>query len=384
MKIQCTVSSLAEAVSVVSRAAAAKSTIPITEGILLRTVDDNMLQLTGYDMNMGMRTTIAIRTSQPGSVVVSPKLLLDILRKLPGEDVSLETNADHKLIIRSGVILFSILVLDAENFPELPIIQNETAVELPQKMLRSMIAGTIFSVSDNQTKPILTGSLFQFYGRLFSMVSLDHFRMSVRQELVERDDSAPNLRFVVPGRTLRELERSLNDTDEPVTLCLTKKNILFQCGSLLLISKLLEGEYLTFENALPNNTDYIYRVNTHSIIDSLERIGIIISDTQKTRTACTFSDNTLKVSCVTSTSHAYDETPVNTVAGDGEVQISFNNRYLLEALRAANAANLENRDDENADEVELCMSARLNSCVLRPIGHKRYTYLILPIRPVAE
>ena len=213
MKFSCEKETLLSLIGTASRAVTGKSAMPLLEGLLV-TADANTLTLTGYDLSMGIRTTTEADVIEPGSIVLNARLFYDIVRKLPQDVVYLETDDKLLTTIKCGRAVFNLIATEADEYPALAEVSAETGFSLPQAMLKSMIAQTIFSVSDNESKPIHTGCLFELEGSRLNVVAVDGYRLSVRRETVEGIPG--DMKFVVPGSSLREIERILTEEDGDV------------------------------------------------------------------------------------------------------------------------------------------------------------------------
>ncbi len=254
MKFSCEKALLSTAVSVASRAVAAKSSIPAMEGILVEAGEQ--LRLTGYNLETGIQVTVPAEIQEKGSLVLSARLFGEIVRKMP-DDVVVFSSSGYMVNIKCGLSEFNILGTDPEEFPELPAVEQQNSLTLPQPVLRSMISQTLFAVSDNESRPIHTGSLFEVDDPGLTVVSVDGYRLALRKEAVEKKTGAPSFSFVVPGSALGEVEKICSGEEE-VTVTQGARHILFQTGDVLLVCRRLEGEFLAYRNAIPrNNTIHV-------------------------------------------------------------------------------------------------------------------------------
>ncbi len=206
MKFSCEKEILLGLLGTASRAVTGKSSMPLLEGLLICAAAST-LTVTGYDMSMGIRTTTETDVVEPGSIVINAKLLLDIVRKLPNDVVYIETDDKLMTTIKCGRAVFNLAATEADEFPALAEVSDTTGFSLPQNILKSMISQTIFSVSDNESKPIHTGCLFELDGSRLNVAAVDGYRLSVRRETIE--GMSGDMKFVVPGASLREIERIL-------------------------------------------------------------------------------------------------------------------------------------------------------------------------------
>ncbi len=365
MKFSCEKGLLVSAINVSSRAAATKSAVPSLEGLLVEAGED--VSISGYDLKTGICSTIHADVREPGSVVLNARLFGEIVRKLPDDVVYIQVSENLMVNIRCGMSDFNIMGLSAEEYPELPSVDYQNSVYMKERDLRAQIAETIFAVSDNEARPIHTGALFEVEDNVLTMVAVDGYRLALRREQVARTE-LPNTSFVVPGTALSEVEKIASDSDDLVKITLGSKHIMFTIGMTTLISRRLEGEFLNYRNSIPQTGKYSLEADRRVLISAVERVSLIISEKFKSPVRCVFGEDILKVSTATTLGKATDECPVS---GDGEgLEIGFNNRYLLEALRAA-----------PADKLKLQLSTGVSPCVIVPTdGGGQFLYMILPVR----
>ena len=369
MKFSCDKAVLSAAVSNVSRAVTTRTALQALEGILIRAEGDT-LTLTGYDLELGITTVIPAAVSEEGSIILGARLFGEMIRKLEGGEVFVAS--DDKLLteIRGGGAEFTILGMDAADYPELPGLGDAESLTLPQHALKSMIEQTQFAISQNDTKPVHTGSLFDVMPDSVTVVSVDGYRMAVRRELC---DTGLETRFVVPGKTLSEVIKLLPDQDENVEILVGRRHIIFKIEKYSVISRLLEGEFLDYKAAIPAQFTTEVTVNTRNLINSVERVSLLITDRLKSPVRCIFSeDGEIKISCVTSIGKANDELSAQ-ITGP-EVEIGFNNRYLMDALRYA-----------PAERVKMELNAGISPCIITPVeGEENFLYMVLPVRLKAQ
>lgn len=364
MKFSCEKALLLSAVATASRAVAAKSSIPALEGILVEA--GTTLRLTGYNLETGIRSTVPAEIVEKGSLVLSARLFGDIVRKLPDDVVVFSAN-NYMVNIKCGLSEFNILGTDPEEFPELPSVEQQNGLTLPQDTLRSMIAQTLFAVSDNESRPIHTGSLFEVDQEGLTVVSVDGYRLALRREKVEGREGTGAFSFVVPGSALSEVEK-LCAGEEPVSITQGQRHILFQAGDTILVCRRLEGEFLAYKNAIPRNNPIHVEVETRALLQCIERVSLIISDKLKSPLRCVFGDGTVDISTKTGIGDAADRCVIQ---GDGQgLEIGFNNKYLMDALKNA-----------PAEKLRLEFTSGVAPCVILPAeGEENFIYMVLPVR----
>ena len=365
MKFTCEKNALVSAISVASRTVAQKSTIPALEGIYIRA--GVKLTLSGYNLETGITISVDADIQETGACIMPSRLFFDIIRKLPDDTVSISVDENFKVSIRGGISSFSITAMSSEDYPELPEVDSEKGIDLPQSELKAMIGGTSFAVSENQARPIHTGCLFEVADDSITVVAVDGYRLALRRWKAEAPIGR-TLKFVVPAAALKEAEKILGDTDETCTFFLGSKHILFTIGEATLVCRLLEGEFLDWRRVLPQNQPIKLAVNVAKMTDSIERVGLIISEKLKSPVRCRFGENTADFRSVSTIGEAHD---VCQSAGDGQdMEIGFNCRYLLDALRAIPDS-----------ECSLELVNGLSPIVMNPCdGSGRYSYMVLPVR----
>ena len=367
MKFTVNKKDIAEAVSNIQRAVSTKTSIPALEGILL-TAQDTTLELCAYDMELGITTVIPAQVSESGKSVLSAKIFSDIVRRSPAETLTIAVDEENMANLESGYSRFTIIGIPAAEFPELPRLSDATQITLPANLLKSMIRQTLFAVAESDAKPIHQGSLFNLEQGMLDVVSVDGYRLAVRSEPVDYPDE---LSFVVPGKTLGEILKLLKDTDDPVELAAGRRHILFTIDNYTVISSLLEGEFLNYKAAIPPESQTEVILKTREAIDSVERVSLLITDRLKSPVRCHFEDGEIRLLCTTSMGRASDQISAE-MTGEA-VEIGFNNRYLLDALR-----NLE------CDEVRVQLSGPLSPMKVLPKEGDSFLFLVLPVRLKTE
>lgn len=365
MKFSCEKALLQAAISTTSRAVSPKSSIPALEGILLEAGSD--LRLTGYNLETGIRTIVPADIREEGTLVLGARLFGEIVRKLPDDIVTFQSE-NYMVNIKCGMSEFNILGTDPEEFPELPTVEYQNSLILPQSRLKAMISQTLFAVSDNESRPIHTGSLFEVDSEGLTIVSVDGYRLALRHESIDKKEGAETFSFVVPGAALSEVEKICSDVDEPASVTQGARHVMFKVGDTMLVSRRLEGEFLAYRQAIPRNNTIHVEGDTRALLSSIDRVSLIISDMLKSPLRCVFDSNLLKISTKTAIGDAYDECPLS---GDGGgLEIGFNNKYLMDALKAA-----------PADKVRLELTTGVSPCVILPTeGEENFLYMVLPVR----
>ncbi len=363
MKFTVNKSDIVEAVSNIQRAVSTKTTIPALECVLL-TASEESLELCAYDLELGITTVIPARVEEPGKTALAARIFSEIVRKTPDETITVSVDEKNMASLESGRSQFSIIANPAEEFPELPKLSDSTLIRLPSKVLKSMIRQTLFAVAESDAKPIHQGSQFHIENGVLDVVSVDGYRLAKRSEPI---DFKEDMSFVVPGKTLGEILRLLKDTDDSVELSAGRRHILFKIENYTVISSLLEGEFLNYKAAIPPDSKTEVIAKTREVMESVERVSLLITDRLKSPVRCIFEDNEIKLLCTTTMGRASDQVPVE-ITGEN-VEIGFNNRYLLDALR-----------NTECDEVRIQLGGPLSPMKIVPKEGDSFLFLVLPVR----
>ena len=364
MKIVCNTSVLADACNIVQRGVPQKSTLPATEGILLN-AKHSKLTLTGYDLEVGITTAIDCSVEQDGSIVLNARLLCDILRRLPSAAVTITVDSHNLCKIKSGDSEFSLVGIPANDYPELPTVSGGLPFAIKQGILRDMVKQTIFAVAVQDIKPVHKGIKFEVENNNLRLISCDGFRLAIRNETIEY--AGDDMTFVVPAKTLSEVVKLADDDEQNITFSIGKKFILFEVGNYRIISRLLEGEFFNYKNAIPAESSTKARVNLKLILDSVERTSLLITSKIKSPVRCIFDDNTIRISSATSLGAATDKIPAS-IEGK-RLEIGFNNTYLTDCLRTV-----------DVDEVKIELSSPVSPIIVKPVEGDNFIFLIIPMR----
>ena len=364
----CDKDKLIATISVASRTVSQKSTIPALEGLYVTA--GKLLTLTGYNLETGISVSMEADVKEMGSAIFPAKLLGDIVRKLPDDMVTIHVDEKYRVKIVSGISSFSIMASSADDSPNLPDVEYDKAIYVPQNVLKDMISGTIFSVSENQARPIQTGCKFEISPDDITVVAVDGYRLALRREKIDNPESR-KLNFVCPSPALRELEKILEDTDETASFTLGTRHIMFQVGNATLVCRVLEGEFLDWRRVVPSDNPIKLGVNVKNLTSSLERVSLIVSEKIKSPVRMTIGENIMALRTSNSIGDAYDECQM---AGNGEdMEIGFNCKYILEALKAI-----------PEDDIIFELKTNLSPAVMNPTEGNKFTYMVLPVRLKAE
>ena len=348
MKILCNNASLCGAVTNVSKAVSERAALKSLEGIKFK-LENSMLELTGYDLEIGIKTVIPVKSDDSGEFILNARLFAEMIRKMPSEEILIEVSENFQVTISGGVTTFNIPATSAEEYPALPKKEEENKITISQ--------------------PVLKGELFEIENGTLTLVALDGYRLAVRYEPIKYDGS---LKFVVPAKTLSEIAALLGDNDEETaSVYLSKNHVVFELNGYLVYSRLIEGEFHPYKSAIPTTCTTEVIVDRKELIAALERSLILISDRTPSPARCYFENNSIKINCSTSVGKITDEIKAD-IAGP-VIEIGFKCKYLLDPLKVI-----------KEDKVKLQMSGSLLPMKIVPCEGDAYTYLVLPVRLAKE
>lgn len=368
---------LNEALSAASRVASGRAAHDGTPKSLHLTAAGDSLTITGSDSNYSLVTSLTadIPSGQEGACLIDARILSDMVRRFSGEDVSVKIDDQYQAVIASGQSEFSIMALSAERYTAVPEVDSTRTVSLSQPVLKRLISLVSYAVSINETRGVHTGILFDGKADLLTLVALDGHRMAVADTAMENEES---FRFVAHASPVSEIERLLGgDEEQTVTIEIGRRYAKFDLGQTQIVARLLDGEFLQYENSMPKTHSVSAGIDARSMVQSIERVSLLISDKLKNPIRLKFSKGRLDMSCATGLGRAFDALDVES---EGEIEIGFNHRYLLDALRHA-----------TDDTLELQMNGPLQPMLIVPRETAKedgqaapkdgsYRFLILPVR----
>ncbi len=368
MKITCEKEKLLKAINSVTKAVASKTTMPILEGILIQT-NDNEVKFTTYDLEIGIEYVINADIKEQGATVVNAIMFSEIIRRLPDTEIDIYINDKNLLVIECEGSLYKLATMNPDEFPELPQINVENSIEIEQNTLKDMIRKTIFAVSTEENRPIFTGCLFEIKNNKLNVVAVDGFRLAWKSKFLQ--ENVNDFTAVIPGRTLNEVNKIILDSYDKIKIGVAKNQALFEMDNCKLVTRLLDGEFLNYSSVIPENWETRIRVNKNNIQNCFERISLIsassIEKEKKYPVKLTIDIGKVTISCTNQTGDAKEEIYVETEGQN--LEAGFNPKYFLDAIRAI--------DDE---EIFIDFGTSISPSIIRPIEDGDYIYMILPIR----
>ena len=363
MKIRCQKADLVKGVSIVSKAVPSKTTMPILECILIDATT-NTIKLTANDMELGIETVIDGLVEQKGMIAIDAKIFSDIVRKLPDNEIVIETDSNYQTLITCEKAKFNIAGRSGEDFSYLPYIERDVPIVLSQFTLKEVIRQTIFSIADNDSNKLMTGELFEIEENVLKVVSLDGHRISIRKIFLNQNYDSKKV--VVPGKTLMEISKILSgDVESEVNIFFTANHVVFEFDNTIVVSRLIEGEYFRVNQMLSNDYETKVKINKKELLNCIDRATLLVKEGDKKPIIINIQDDSMELK-IKSQLGTMDEEIIIEKEGK-DLLIGFNPKFLIDALRVI--------DDE---EVTLYFMNAKAPCFIKD-ERESYIYLILPV-----
>ena len=362
MKITCSKSNLVKGVSIVSKAVPSKTTMPILECILIDATTD-IIKLTANDMELGIMTEISGDIIDRGMIAIDAKIFSEIVRKLPDNEVTIETLDNLQTVITCEKAKFDIAGKPGDEFAYLPIIEKEDSIEISQFTLKEVIRQTIFSISDSESNKLMTGELFDISDNILKVVSLDGHRISIRKVPLKK--SVADRKLVVPGKTLIEISKILSgEAENVVSISYTKNHIVFEFDNTIVVSRLIEGEYFRIDQMLSNDYETKVTVNKRDLLECIDRATLLLREAENKPVIMNVKNSEIKMEMTTKIGSMDENITIEKEGKD--LRIAFDPKFLIDVLRVI--------DEE---EVNLYLFNAKAPCFIR--DDNSYIYLILPV-----
>lgn len=363
MKLICSKANLLSGVQTVSKAVPSKTTMSILECILVNANNGN-ITLTANDMELGIETTIEGEIIERGIIALDAKIFLEIVRKLPDNDITIESDGNLKTVITCEKAKFTIIGKSGEDFSCLPVIEKKDPVIISQYTLKETVRQTIFSISDSDNNKLMTGELFEINGDELKVVSLDGHRISIRK--IRLKNSYPFIKAVVPGKTLNEVSKILSgDVQKDVEIYFTEKHIIFEFDQTTVVSRLIEGEYFKIDQMLSNDYETKIKINKKELLNCIDRATLLVKEGDKKPIIINITDENMELKMNSTVGSMNEEIDIDKTGKD--LMIGFNPKFLIDALRVI--------EDE---EIDMYLVNPKAPCFIRD-EEEKYIYLILPV-----
>ncbi len=377
MKIRVLKHDLNESIQHVAKAISSRTTIPILTGIKLE-VNFQGMTLTASDTDISIQAFIPaedqdkqiVQVERPGSVVLPAKFFVEIIKKLPSSEIEMEVLEGFKTQIRSGSTDIQMVGLDPEEFPVLPSIEENQVISIPGDLLKNMVKQTAFSISSNESSPILTGVLWNLNDNQFKFVATDRHRLASR--IAELDD-AEGVRFsniVISGKTLNELSKIIPDQNTRVDIVVADNQVLFKIDRVLFYSRILDGTYPDTSKIIPTTYKTELVLDTKKLSESIDR-AYLLSREEKTNIVRlqTMENGSIEISSSSSElGKVTEQLELASFTGD-PLRISFNSKYMLDVLKVV-----------ESEQLHIGFTGAMSPIIVKPIDDTQSLYLILPYR----
>lgn len=363
MIFTCEKNKLQESIAIAQKAITGKSTMTILEGLYIEAKND-VVTLIGSDKDVIIETKLEAEVLEPGKLVVDAKLFGEIIRKLPNDQLKIATLPNDVMQITCQKSVFDLLHMSADEFPNLPKINENMIFTIPQGLLKNMIKGTSFAIAQDEARPILQGILFEVKDSNLNLVALDGYRLALRSEFI---DTPNTINAVIPGKTLTEVAKILEDSNDLVNITFTPNHILFNMGDTKVISRLLEGEFIKYEALLPKEHKLLVDVDKQSLQNGIERASLMAKEGNSNLVKFDITDDTLIITSNSQLGKVREEVSIE-LQGEG-IQIAFNSKYLLDVLK-----NMEE------DKIEIRLTSGVAPCIIKNKNSSASEYLVLPVR----
>lgn len=374
MIFSCDRVSLYEAVGTVQKAVAAHSSIPVLEGILIRT-DKNRIVLTGNNLEIGIECILEASVDENGSIAVNSKLFGEIIGKFSGDIVTFNCTDDANVNLKCGNSKFKITCITPDDFPELQKDPNKDfyCVSMKQKQLRELIRHTYYATSITSPNIVLSGCFLEAENGKASMVGVDGYRLAYRKLegeniTYESKNGETSAKTIIPAKSLTELTKVTEDTDDEIKIFASQKNVRFEFSNVIFVCRSIEGDFIDYKKIIPEENATVIKVNARELLYAVERASLIITnDVGKSPIVLNIEEMEIKIDCETSAGHVKELIPVE-MQGEN-VKIGFNNRFLLDALKAV-----------DSDEITMSFNGGMKPCLITPVKGDAYKYLVLPLK----
>ena len=363
MKFRCEKSNLQEAISIAQKAVTGKSTMSILEGISID-ARNNELTIIGTDTDLSIETKFICEIIESGKIVVDSRLFGEIIRKLPNDEIEITTLENNAIEITCQKSKFTLIHMNADDYPSLPIIDEDRVFTIPQITLKNMIRATIFAIAQDDTRPILTGVLFEANDKKFNLAALDGYRLALKSEFIESDSS---ISAVVPGKTLSEVYKILVETDENTNITFTPNHILFNLGNTIIISRLLEGEFIKYSSIIPQEFKLSITAKRSELLNCIERASLMGKEGNTNLIKLNIQEDNLVITSNSQLGKVKEE--LNIILHGEPLQIAFNSKYLIDLFKIM-----------EEDEIVMKFTSSVSPCVVKNKINDNCTYLVLPVR----
>ncbi|NLP50360.1 DNA polymerase III subunit beta [Bacillus sp. RO1] len=367
---------LVQSVQDVLKAVSSRTTIPILTGIKIVATEEGVT-LTGSDSDISIESFIPceedgsenVEVKTAGSVVLQARFFSEIIKKLPMDTVEIEVQNQYVTTIRSGKSEFNLNGQDAAEYPHLPQVEEQNVFRVPTDLLKNIIRQTVFAVSTSETRPILTGVNWKLENHELTCIATDSHRLALRKAKVEAENDI-TCNVVIPGKSLNELNKILDDTNELLDIVMTENQVLFKAKNILFFSRLLDGNYPDTSRLIPAESKTDITVTTKEFLQAIDRASLLAREGRNNVVKlATLESDTLEVSSNSpEVGKVVEQVQSNSIEGE-ELKISFSAKYMMDALKAL-----------EGNEILINFTGAMRPFVIKTLHDDSMLQLILPVR----
>lgn len=365
MKFNCLREELLACVSTAQKAIGIRNVDAILEGVHIETTQQG-LRVKCTNLDLQIETTLPATIAEEGVCLLPGRLFYELLKRLPGEDLEFTLNEKNAALV-SGEAKTSIQIMDVDAFPNLPQIGDGPSFSIPQNVFKDLIRKSSYAAAVDETKPILTGVLIEINNEFLNMVGLDGYRLAINKQQIDFNNSEYNV--VVPAKTLNDIAKILDEDDNPVNILMTKNQIFLENENTRIIARLLEGEYLKYEQILPKEYKTRVKVDVTRFKQAIELASLMAREGGTNLVKLSIADDKIEITSNAETGNVYEKVP-SYIEGSA-LDIAFNARYILDAIKYI---------DEK--EIYMDFNTNVSPCLIRPVEGNAFLSLILPVRIV--
>lgn len=377
MKLTISKNELNQAIQNVSKAVAARPAIPILGGIKID-VTHQAVTLTASDTDISIQSFIPVEQNgqiiaeidKPGSVVLPAKFVVEIVKKLPSDQVSIEVGGQYQTLIKSGSTEIQMVGLDPEDFPILPSIEQNEALQVPGDLIKSMIRQTVLAASTSEQTPILTGVLWNLHQGQLKFIATDRHRLASRTTKVDAEHDFKFSNIVIAAKTLNELSKLIPDHNATIDIVVADNQVLFKLDHIMFYTRILDGTYPDTSKIIPSVFETEIVLDTKNLMDAIDRAYLMSREEKTNIVRLTTMDNGLIEVSSSSTELGRVTEQIEAIDYSGEaLRIAFNSKYMLDVLKVI-----------DSEKITIGFTGAMRPIIIRPVDHDYSIYVILPYR----
>lgn len=367
MKFTCNQQTLSKALNTVSKAVSNRTTLPILKGILLEAKEDNKLVLTASDLEISIKKEIDVNIGEKGAAVVVSKLFGDIIRKLPNEEISIESTEDNSISIKTSSSEFKVLSFPVDEFPKIGDKEEiKESLIFDRDIFNEMVGKTSFAASIDESKGVLVGILTEIGYDMVTMVALDGFRLALANENMT---STSENKFIISAKIMNEISKIVSDDDDEgdIRISLGEKRAVFNIGTTEVVLRIMEGEFIKYKDIIPHDSIINVTIDRAILLESIERASLLAKEGKNNLIKMTLKDNMMTITSRSEEGNVKEEIAIEKTGND--LEIGFNSKYVMDVLKSI-----------SDEAISMNFKTGTSPCVVKPVNGNAYEYLILPVR----